>query len=260
MITKKYLAFLGITLIGISISFSGFSDIDRKRPVSDKEESKKIAQVNNENNKKTIFVMDYDPIPFTRLIGMADLGVIGTVTDIGDSIFQFHVDEFLLHNHASRSINVTKYIPSVLFAPRSLPYSKEQRFALFLMKPEQDSADHPWNILGYTGEGEMPIDGEFIYFEGSNLEGLERKQYEVQGVSRNLQRFNLPDFKDAVQNYGECFSWELVEYIKNNKKRERWQPSKKCPDVTVKTYQAKSWIHEYLVQETIKKIPVHTNE
>lgn len=260
MITKKDLAYIGVTLIGISILFSGFSVIGRNRPASDKEESIKIAQVNNENKNNTKLVMDYDPIPFPRLIGMADLGVIGSVTDIGDSIFQFHVDEFLLNKYSLDSLIVRKFIPSKFDGPRPLPYATKQSFALFLTKPEQDNTPHPWSIIGYTGEGEMPIENGFIYFEGSYLQGLEKKPYEVQGVSRILQRFKLPDFKAAVQNYGECFSWELVEYIKNNKKRERWQPSKKCPDVTVKTYQAKSWIHEYLVQETLKIMPINSNE
>ncbi len=260
MIREKNSAFLGVTLISISFLFSCFSDIERNRRVSDKQESKKIAQVNNENNKKTKLVMDYILIPLPLLIGMADLVVIGKVTEIGDSTFKFHVDEFLLNKYSSDLLIVRKFIHSKFDEPRPLPYATKQSFALFLTKPEQDNPPHPWNIIGYTGEGEMPIENGFVYFEGSYLQELERKPYEVQGVSRNLQRFRLPDFKDAVQNYGECFSWRLVEYIKNNKKRERWQPSKKCPDATVNTYQAKSWIHEYLVQETLKIIPINSNE
>lgn len=228
--------------------------------MSDKEESNKIAQVSNENNKQTVLGMDYDPIPLPRLIGMADFVVIGTVTDIEDSIFQFHGHEFLLNKYSLDSLIVRKFIPSKFDGPRPLPYATKQSFVLFLTKPIQDNTQHPWSIIGYTGEGEMPIENGFVYFEGSYLQGLERKPYEVQGVSRNLQRFNLDDFINAVKNYRECFSWRLVEYIKNNKKRERWQPSKKCPDVTVKSYQAKSWIHEYLVQETINRIPLNTNE
>jgi len=257
---RKDFTFIRVTLIGIPILFACFSAIGGEKSVGDKEISKKITQVNNENTNKTKIVTDYAPIPFARLIGMADLIVIGSVKDIGDSIFNFHVDEFLLHRHALKSINVIKYIPAEIFAPRALPYAREQRFSLFLMKPEQDRADSPWRILGYAGEGEMPIEDEFVYFGAYDLKGLEYKPREVQGITRNLQRFNLDNFKDAVKNYNACFSWELVTYIKNKKKRTRWVPSKTCRDESVKNYQTKSWLHEYLVQETVKKIPVKTNE
>lgn len=199
--------------------------------------------------------MDYIPIPFEQLVGMADLIVLGSVKDIGNISFKFHVDEFLLDRHDSESINVIKYIPAEIFAPRALPYAKEQRFSLFLMKPEQDSADRSWRILGIAGEGEMPIEGKFIYFAAYDLKGLEYKQREVQGVIRNLQRFKLNDFIDAIKNYRTCFSWKLVEYIKNKKRRTRWVPSKICHNESVKNYQGKSWLHDYLVKKTIKHIP-----
>ncbi len=257
MIRKKGFAFIGVTLIGFSILFTCFSAIGEENSISDKEQSKKITQ---ENNNETKIVNDYISVPFERLIGTAKLIVTGTVEDVGDSGFKFYIDEYLLHRHVSRTIDVTKYIPAEIFACRSLPYEKGQRFTLFLTKSGQNRTDQPWNIIGHAGEGEMPIDDDFIYFEGYDLKGLEHKPREVHGVTREIQRFNVNDFKDAVKKYHECFSWELVEYIKNNKKRERWQPSKRCPDVTVENYQARSWLHEYLFQKTINKIPLNTNE
>lgn len=241
MFWKKHSNFIRVSLVGASILFACSSAISR-------------------NNLEPKIMMDYVLIPFARLIGMADLIVIGSVEDIGDSSFNFHVDEFLLNHNASKSISVTKYIPAEIFAHRALPYARGQRFSLFLMKPEQDSADLPWRILGYAGEGEMPIEDEFVYFGAYDLKGLEYKPREIQGVTRNLQRFNLDDFKDAVKNYHTCFSWKLVEFIKNKKKRSRWVPSKTCHNESVKNYQTKSWLHEYLVQKTINKIPVETNE
>ena len=238
-------------MIGISILFTCFSAIGGGKPVSDKEQSQKITQLNNENNNETKIMMDYALIPFTRLIGMADLIVIGSVEEVGDSTFEFHVDEFLLNHHDSKSISVTKYIPAEMFVPRALPYVKGQQFSLFLSKTEQDSTDRPWRILGLAGEGEMPVEGEFIYFAVYDLNGLEYKLREVQGVFRNLQRFNLNDFIDAIKNYHTCFSWKLVEYIKNKKKRTRWIPSKICHNELVKNYQEKSWLHEFLVKKTI---------
>ncbi len=256
MIRKKDFAIIGVTVIGISIWFSCFSDIGKNRSVSDKGEPKKIVQANNENNKKTKTAMDYMTIPIVQLIGMADLIVGGTVLEPNDSNFTFLIDEVLSGNYASKTIEVKQFIPSKFDGHRSIPYANGQGFILFLTKLNQDSTANLWKILGIGGEGKMPVqENNYVYLEGFYLEGLERAFYEVQGVSRHLQRFNLHDFKDAVQNYGECFSWELVEYIKNNKKRKRWVPSKACHDNSVKNYQTKSWLHNYLVMETVKRIP-----
>lgn len=260
MFRKTDFAFIEFTLIGIFILFTCFSAIGGEKSTSDKEQSKKITQVNNENNNGTNMLMDYALIPFTQLIGMSDLIVIGAVKDIGDSTFNFHLDEFLLNSYSSDSLIVRKFIPSKFDEPRVLPYFTMQRFVLFLTKPLHENAQFSWNIIGHAGEGEMPIDDDFIYFEGYDLKGLEHKSREVHGVTRKIRRFNLDDFKDAVKKYNECFSWKLVEYMKNKKKRYRWVPSKTCLDVTVKNYQTKSWLHNYLVRGTVKRIPVKTNE
>ena len=92
MIRKKYSSFIRIFLIGVSILFACSTAISR-----------------NSHDQK--IVMDYIPIPFEQLIGMSDLIVLGSVEDIGNSSFKFHVDEFLLGRHASEFINVIKYIP-----------------------------------------------------------------------------------------------------------------------------------------------------
>jgi len=204
--------------------------------------------------------IDYIPIPLPQLIGRADLVVIGKVTGFSDSTFNFLVEEFLINKDSSNTIVVKKYIPSEFEGPRPLPYATKQSFILILKKPEKNIAGEAWKIIGHIGEGEMPIEDGFVYFEGSNIIGLERKPFSVQRVSRNVQRFNLTDFKDAVKDYRNCFSWKLTEETKNNKKRLNWRPSKECSDNSIRKYQEKSWIHEYLVKETINKITITDNE
>jgi len=255
MIRKKYLVLTGIALTSAFTFFAFSSAISRAEQARDIDVSNMMIQTDT-NTSKSQIITDYALIPFTRLIGMADLIVTGSIEAVGNSAFNFHVEESLLHYHASKSIRINKYIPAEIFAPRTTPYAKMQRFVLFLMKPEQENAEQPWNILGYAGEGEMPVADEFVYFNAYDLKGLKHEPREVHGITRNLQRYKLEDFKDAVKNYRTCFSWKRVEFIKNNKKRSRWVPAKTCPDESVNNYQAKSWLHEYLVQETIKRIPV----
>ena len=252
-IKKRYFLFIGATLTVITISLPCFSSVIDEILVNNKEESKKIAQVNNIITTSSI---DYIPVRLPLLVGMADLIAIGEVTEVGDSTFTFNVDEFLFNKYSSSSLIISKFTPSKFYNPRPLAYSAKQRFVLFLSKPQQDNIQFPWSIIGYTGEGEMPIEDGFVYFEGSFIIGLERKQYDIQGVSRILQRFNLDDFEDAVIYYRTCFTWKLVEYIKNKKKRTRWIPSTKCSNALIKNYQEKSWLHEYLAKKAIKQIPV----
>lgn len=243
-------------MIGISILCAFSSAISMEKMISDTQGPQQNTQVNNKNDIEIEVNTDYAPVPFTKLIGLSDLIVVGKVDDIAESTFKFHIVEFLQNHHDSRSIHVKKYIPAEIFAPRPAPYAKGQYFVLFLKKPEQGSSVHSWQILGYAGEGEMPVEDLLIYFEVYDLKGLEYQLDEVHGVTRNLQRYKLDDFKDAVQNYHACFSWKLVEYIKNKKKRSRWVPARICPDEAVKNYQEKGWLHEYLAQETIREIPV----
>jgi hypothetical protein len=246
---------IGVAFLGISILFAHLFAMGGEASITGKGQLKKIIHVTNEHDVDIKTNMDYPLVPITRLIGMADVIVIGSVGEVGDSHFTFQVDQVLLNHITSKSLSVTKRIPFGIIPPRVLPYERGQRFALFLVKPKMDDVDQSWKILGIAGEGEMPIEGEYVYFGPYDLKGLEHQPHKVQGITGNYQRFNLNDFKDAVKNYSGCFSWELVEYIKNNKKRTRWIPSKVCDNEVLKNYQRKSWLHDYLVKNTVKRIP-----
>ncbi len=204
-------------------------------------------------------VIDYAPVPFDMLVGTADLVLVGRLDEVRDGDFRFQIDQSLLNGQQSDSIDVLKRVPLPIFAPRATPYEPHQRFVLFLMRSAESGADSPWMIVGAAGEGEMPIDDESVYFDTYELGGLEFESHEVHGVVRNTQRFDLDDFKDAVANYRNCFSWRLEKRIQNNKVRERWVAARICGDDFMRTYRGKSWIHEYLTQETLRRIPADGN-
>ena len=201
--------------------------------------------------------MDYEPIPLPKLIGMSELIISGFITDNIDSCNTFQIEEILAGEYKKEMIKVHQFTPSKFDEPRQVPYALGQHYLLFLQKAIEN--DSTWSILGFGGEGEMPIQEEFVYFDGSFINGLESKPYQVLGKTRPVQRFDIKDFKNAVANYASCFEWQLKEEVKNNKKRERWIPINNCNDKSINDYQLKSWIHQYLVDQTIKKIPIRTN-
>ena len=203
------------------------------------------------NNSVAIAMIDVLPIPLPRLIHMADLVIIGTITEVSEINLSLHIEDTLIGTYDSKTIQIEQFIPTVFDGPRPSPYLKDQKFVYFLAKSIQKNEESKWIVIGLGGEGEMPAQGSYVYFEGSNVDGLERNSYDVHGVKRNLQRFNLNEFIHAVKNYPHCFSWTLNE----ENKKKRWIPAIHCSDTTLKSYKAKSWIHGYLVQKTMNKIP-----
>lgn len=197
---------------------------------------------------------DYDPIPLPRLISMSDLIVVGSVTDVKDHTFTLQVSEYLTKDADLESVEVTKYIPPALFAPRSLPYKRGQRYVLFLDKPEKQDSHELWYILGFGGEGECPVEGNHAYIEHPRIQGLDKNTHVVHGVGREFQRVALLEFTDAIKSYPHCFSWKQHTYTKNKKARNRWVVEKTCSDDTLAKYRSKGWLHEYLTIQSMNRI------
>jgi hypothetical protein len=217
------------------------------------EEQEKVASIDHSNSNA--MPTDYLPVPLSRLIASASLGVLGTITGVEEAYFYFQIDEFIVNEQPERNITVTKYIPLDMFLPRSLPYAANQRFILFLKEKEVEGTDPLWEIIGAAGEGELPVDDQYVYLEGHDLQGLASDVYPSRGGVRAMQRFDLEEFLDAATTYKSCFSWELIKYFKNNKERQRWQAFVHCDDEQRKSWADRSWMHNYLLQETMKKNP-----
>ncbi len=247
----KILYIFLILVIGIVLFVSCFLDSGKENMISTNQDV--ITTKNHEklSAEEIRLVQDYQPIPLPRLIAMSELVVLGSITEVLDSQYRLQVFEVLKGEDQRNTIIVNQFIPSKFDGPRSVPYARDQQFLLFLFNPNKDGL--VWTILG-NGEGEMPVEEGFVYFEGSFIEGLEKKAIEVQGKNRNLQRFDYSYLKDAVTHYGSCFNWQITEEVKNDKKRQRWLPSNRCDEQMTKEYKSRSWIHWYLVQETTRYI------
>ena len=62
-------------------------------------------------------------------------------------------------------------------------------------------------VLGYAGEGEMPVQDHHVYMPGLFLEGLERRRHEVHGVERETHRYPLKPFLETIREYRGCYTW-----------------------------------------------------
>lgn len=192
---------------------------------------------------------DYKPIPLPQLIGMSDMAVLGKVSEIKEDTFVFRIDDYLSTREDSLNIEVTKYIPPAFMAIKHIPYDTTQHYALFLRKLPRENT--PWAIIGIGGEGERPVSDGNVYFEGSYLKDLDTSFQTVHGEEILTQKVNLEQFRDAVQNYGRCFTWKIMDQTIDDKILQSWAPVLGCDESQLNQYRAKSWIHEYLASQTI---------
>lgn len=192
---------------------------------------------------------DFEPIPLPRLIGTAELVVVGQVEEVQEETFSFRVQSVLVGESVGQSIDVIQYVPRRFECPRAAPYESGQAFMLFLTQDPEAQDEQRWRILGIVGEGEMPLENGFVYFHGRFVEGLERDKYVVHGAERVIQRYQADAFEAAVRNYRHCFVWET------DPTGERPEPSCICSDSDLKQYRSQSDIHEYLTLKTLVQIP-----
>jgi hypothetical protein len=199
--------------------------------------------------------VDINPVPLERLIGTAQLIVVGFIGNVNEDRFAFHAEEDLSHRDFSGLVVVARAALPEFFAPRTTPYARGQRFILFLDKPDGAAADQPWNVLGAPIAGALPIDDDHAYFDSYDLPGFEFSDKMVHGTVKPVQQFDLAEFKDAVRGYRICFDWRLETRIKNQQVRTRWIPSRTCDEDQLREFRGKSRIQEYLARTTLGQIP-----
>lgn len=180
---------------------------------------------------------DYEPIPLPRLIGLADFILMGTVVAVEAETFTFKIEEELSGDAGKGEITLQQFIPNKFDGPRAAPYELGQRFMLFLKK---DTSENVLKILGRGGEGEMPIESGFVYFQGRHVEGLERKAYSVHQTERMIQRFDCQVFATAVKDFRSCYTCEFDPV------QERYKCQKTCGTSEFQEMEKKSFIHRHL--------------
>ena len=234
--------------IGILITSSaqGNEYLQAADPVQTKDRLQVSRPINEGVSPNT----DFAPIPLERLIGIAELIVIGTVEAVEERQISIRVDEALLAKPAKGLIVIKQGEPSGFFPPRLVPYERGQQFLFFLVRADEQK----WLILGNPIAGELPVEAGFVYFDSYDLKSFSFEPSEVHGEIRPMQRFDLNTFTNAVKAYRDCFSWTQTERVKNRRRIIRWVPVRKCDDMALRRYRAKSGIHEYLSSVTTSQV------
>ena len=195
-----------------------------------------------QNAERSSQMSDYDPIPLARMIGTTELAVIARVTAVRDDDLTLAVERRLRGTVGDQLI-MAKFVPSKFDSPRAAPYTEGQQFVLFLTRP--DAQVDRWRVRGLGGEGELPLENGYVYFHGRVVQGLERAEYRVHGVDRNIQRFPVEPVSAAVRAYARCFAWEQDD-------RRRWHSRQICNETTLRTYRRESRVHELITAESMQ--------
>jgi hypothetical protein len=191
---------------------------------------------------------DWVAIPLAKMIGTASLIVWGYIENLTDSSYIFKIITVIRGSITDETIEVLKYTPDKFESEKPPPYNKNQRYILFLVE-QKEKPDHLlWKVMGFGGEGQIPVQDRFVYFQGNNIKGLTFSNYLIFGVSQHIQRFDFTLFLDAVKEYNNCFRWAF-----NNQKKQ-YMPQQLCDEVKLKQYANKSFIHKYITNQTISRI------
>ena len=147
------------------------------------------------------------PIPLAELTAKADVIVVGVILSVESETLTFEVDQDLVGQVKTPTIEVLK--PSVSeMSPRWSPYSPDQKLVLFLRATTRCERTTPrWQILGLVGEGESPLDEDFTYFPGRFLAGFEAARHTLYKTEVFLQRFERKTTLSALIDIRDCVEW-----------------------------------------------------
>lgn len=217
----------------------------------------KPAAINtpDSNNEQTMSVpQDHEPIQIDKMIGTADLIVEGKIEKAGTNSLTVSVISGLKGETVSKQIDIKQYQPDKFEGGvRSIPYQNGQTYLFFLRKPDiQKDKTQAWVIMGYAGEGEMPVSDGYIYFPARFVEGLAYTDQELFGTKQHLQRYNFQEFILALTDYQQCFKWVKEASQKPNEAR----PVSLCDKIKSDKLSSVSQFHKYLISLTNKRLEV----
>jgi len=181
-------------------------------------------------------------LPLYRMTGRADLIVRGNIVAVNESTYSFQIEDVLSGKNENGMIEVRKYNgwPS---QERWTPYKSHQKLVLFLQKLIEEKTNKViWIIWGAGDEGEMPIQGKYVYcsYLTLKLPNHDPETFEIFGKTFRGQEFDYTLFADAVRNYKKCFKIDRPKRVINQL----------CDDEYLEFYRRASPIHELLVAQT----------
>ncbi len=182
------------------------------------------------------------PVPLYEMTGGADLIVRGNIVAVNESTYSFQIEDVLSGKPENGRIEVRKF-KDWACAVRWTPYKSNQRLVLFLHKlTEEKTSKIIWIIWGAGDEGEMPIEGKYVYCSSLTLKlpTKDTETFEVYGKTFRGQEFDYTSFAEAIRNYKKCFKIDRPKRVINQL----------CDDEYLEFYRGASPIHELLAAQT----------
>ena len=142
---------------------------------------------------------------FGALYTGADAIVLGEIVAVADETYSVRIDE-VLRASTSASVAASHIIKVQRFhnwkcAARWKAYAKGQRLLLFLgCSGENHSSARVWHALGAAVEGEMPIEGGFVFVGASGDGSFIDERHIVYGSSYPSRRFALSTVLAALRS------------------------------------------------------------
>ncbi|MCH7725444.1 MAG: hypothetical protein IH991_03020 [Planctomycetes bacterium] len=190
---------------------------------------------------------DYEPIPLHELVVGSDLLVRGTIIEVREKTFEVEVLKVIRGRARPKRIEVQRFVDWSGNA-RWTSYQAGQGVLLFLVKQEGNGGPS-WQVLGAGGEGEMPIEGEFIYCHGTFIQGFKRHQgFAVQGGTLNGYKFELTTFLSAIAGYHRCFK------LKGPLLQRPRILNRTCTEEAIENYRRQSALHRHLIDVSRQQV------
>ncbi|MCW3090573.1 MAG: hypothetical protein JWP81_1642 [Ferruginibacter sp.] len=189
---------------------------------------------------------DWIGMPLSKMIGTSELIVYGSVKKIMDSSILVQVKQKIAGVENEPVIEMIKAKADPFASIQPAPYKIGQCYLLFLSQLKTATTKKQWKLMGHAvgQESQMPVIDGYIYFIDRYFEGIPQKEYDVNGVRQNIQRFEFSPFVNAVEGYTRCYQW--MKQQKNN----RELPQQICTEEQAAVYAKKGFMHQYLVTET----------
>jgi hypothetical protein len=201
-----------------------------------------IQANNSKGHHNSAYMSDFMAMPLSKMIGTAELVVLGEIESVSESTCSFVIYKTLKGTSGKKLIQVIKVRPDPFASIKPPPYKKGQRYLLFMDHFTDIKETKAWHVMGTGGEGQMPADSSFVYFRGNNIKGLKFENYAVHGKDEYVQRFDLASMLDALQGYDKCFRWKGQD--------KSLKPEIQCSDTKIKEYSSKGFLHNYLTVQT----------
>jgi len=194
---------------------------------------------------------DYLPFALHDLISGSDMIVEGTISNVHEHSFTFGKLRIISGEAETNLLKIKKY-KDWTGGRRWMEYQSGQALLLFLSKPETNAMQEEgccWEIKGLGGEGEMPVEGKYIYLHGINLRPFQKNRYSVFQREIFGYQFDYQTFLSALDGYQDCFNSRTKDSSKHSKTLVQT-----CSDIELVNFQNKSALHQYLAETSIREI------